>query len=460
MGDGIGAVYRSGATSRAAARAAWILATVLLIACDEQTVPPGDAQIKDTGDPARDTSTDWSDHDVAPDRGAEAAVPDAAGDAPGSDAAVPDVALPDSAAPDVTPPPPPYPADKPGPLTVGHRLYSYYNSASKKWLETRVWYPAKKSGKAVSYFPFILVGKALDKAPLLKGAKPYPLVLFSHGNKGINYQSFTFTEYLASHGFVVAAPNHPGNTMIDNPNDQTVAQIALDRPGDLAVVLAELVKANAKAGHELQGAFDAANVGVAGHSFGGYTTLVAAGATVDVTAAAARCKAGTPADIFCPYIKFWTAGKTITRPAALTKLKAALALAPGGYAAFGKQGLKGVKMPIMLMGGSLDKMTTMKAEVSPIFADLGASPRYLVTITGAGHMSFTDICRIPGSWLIPGLKDFCTGKLIKIDRGFEIVNTLGTAFLRLYLKGEKGLAPYLSAKWAASKYKEAALASK
>ena len=446
-----------GIAARPALAWAWALASICIIACNDQSVPPGDTLIKDTGDLPRDTSTDWPVTDVSVPGDLR---PEGAVDATPQDAAGPDAAIADLTAPDVKPAPPPYPADKWGPHTVGHQLYNYYNASSKKWLQTRVWYPAKKTGKAVSYFPLILIGKALDKAPLLAAATPYPLVLFSHGNKGINYQSFSFTEYLASHGFVVAAPNHPGNTMIDNPNDQTVAQIALDRPGDLAVVLAELLKANASASHALYKSFHTAKVGVAGHSFGGYTALVASGATVDVSAAAARCKAGTPSDIFCPYIKFWSAGKTITRPAALAKLKVGLALAPGGYAAFGQKGLTGVKIPMMLMGGSLDKMTTMKAEVSPIFKDLGATPRYLVQITGAGHMSFTDICRIPGSWLIPGLKDFCTGKLMKIDRGFEIINTLGTAFLRLHLKGEKGLAPYLTAKWASGKYSEAALTAK
>ena len=434
----------------------FVFASICLVACDGQTEPPvGDALIKDTGDLPRDTSTDWPARDVTSPGDLEAGT-----DTVTADASAPDDALPDLLPPDVKPAPPPYPPDKWGPYSVGHLMYNYYNASSKKTLQTRVWYPAKKSGKAVSYFPLILVGKALDKAPLLAASAPYPLVLFSHGNKGINYQSFSFTEYLASHGFVVAAPNHPGNTMIDNPNDQAVAQIALDRPGDLAAVLAALLKANASASHPLYKAFDAAKVGVAGHSFGGYTALVASGATVDVTAAAARCKAGTPSDIFCPYINFWPAGKTISRPASLAKLKAGLALAPGGYAAFDKQGLKGVKIPMMLMGGSLDKMTTMKAEVNPIFKDLGVTPRYLVQITGAGHMSFTDICRIPGSWLIPGLKDFCTGKLIKIDRGFEMINTLGTAFLRMHLKGEKGLATYLTTKWAKAKFTEATLTAK
>ena len=436
---------------------AWALTAICLINCNDQSVPPGDALIKDTGDLPHDTSTDWRGLDSA--TGGEAGL-EAGADAAAPDGLAPDVAPPDLLPPDVKPAPPPHAPDKWGPFSVGHLMYNYYNASSKKTLQTRVWYPAKKSGKAVSYFPFILVGKALDKAPLQAGSPAYPLVLFSHGNKGINYQSFSFTEHLASHGFVVAAPNHPGNTMIDNPSDQAVAQIALDRPGALAAVLAELLKANAKSRHALYKSFDASKVGVAGHSFGGYTALVAAGATVDVTAASARCKAGTPSDIFCPYIKFWPAGKTISRPASLAKLKAALALAPGGYAAFGTKGCKKVTIPTMLMGGSLDKMTTMKAEVNPIFSDLGAKPRYLVQITGAGHMSFTDICRIPGSWLIPGLKDFCTGKLIKIDRGFEIINTLGTAFLRLHLRGEKSYAPYLTAAWAKGKYTEATLTAK
>lgn len=385
--------------------------------------------------------------------------------APSTDglADAPDQQISDTLAADTKPPPPLWPPDKFGPYSVGLQTMNRYDSTRKKWIEIKVWYPGKKPAagtKTVSYIPFILNGKSFAKLPLETSAAPYPLVLFSHGNKGINFQSYTFTEYLASHGFVVASPNHPGNTMINNPSDQQIAQIALERPGDVAFAQAQLLLASTSTGDPLHGAVKASVVGISGHSFGGYTSLLISGAEVDVNAAAARCKAGTPAKIFCPYINYWPAGKIISRPASLAGVKAGLALAPGGFAAFGAAGLQKIKIPMMIMGGTLDSMTTLLHEVQPIFNNISTSPRYKVEITKAGHMSFTDICRIPGSGFIPGLDEFCKpGKYIKIDRGFEIINALGVAFFRYHLKGEAALKSFLTAAYAA-KFPEASFVAK
>ena len=52
----------------------------------------------------------------------------------------------------------------------------------------------------------------LDAEPALGG--PWPIILFSHGNQGIKEQSFFLTEHLASHGYLVVAPDHQYNTAI------------------------------------------------------------------------------------------------------------------------------------------------------------------------------------------------------------------------------------------------------
>ena len=44
---------------------------------------------------------------------------------------------------------------------------------------------------------------------------PFPLVVYSHGSGGIRYLASYYTEAIASHGYVVAAPDHTGNTAAD-----------------------------------------------------------------------------------------------------------------------------------------------------------------------------------------------------------------------------------------------------
>jgi predicted dienelactone hydrolase len=47
---------------------------------------------------------------------------------------------------------------------------------------------------------------------------PFPLLLFSHGSGGDLNAYVSLTQYLASHGYIVAAPEHTGNRFVDGEN--------------------------------------------------------------------------------------------------------------------------------------------------------------------------------------------------------------------------------------------------
>ncbi|MBI5526953.1 MAG: dienelactone hydrolase family protein [Deltaproteobacteria bacterium] len=329
-----------------------------------------------------------------------------------------------------------------GPHHVGFRQMVLQDPAGGKSLTTAIWYPARKpSARATpATYLYVIPGRGYENLAPERSAAPYPLVLFSHGNFGINVQSISFTEHLASQGFVVAAPNHEGNTLGSNPSDEEMARISLERPVDIVATYEALLAMNDEPDNELFGLIDGESVGISGHSFGGYTALVLAGSEVNVDAARARCEAGVEGDVFCPYIIYFPAGQTVRRPAGAAGFKAALAMAPGGYAAFGDDGLARITMAVMLMGGTLDEYTLN--DLRPLYNGL-VPPKYKIEIDRAGHMSFTDICRADLD--VKELNDLCDpARYIGIDRAFEIINPFAAAFMRFFLKGETEMAAYLA----------------
>jgi predicted dienelactone hydrolase len=329
-----------------------------------------------------------------------------------------------------------YPPDKFGPQRVGFRYLDFHDASRDRSAYTAVWYPALRpqSGAQRVMYLSAYEGRAYQDAELDDSAAPYPLVMFSHGFQGIGVQSFTLCEHLASQGFIVAAPNHEGNTIFDSSTDEEVAQIVTERPVDIVFTLGEM-----QSHADFAPAIDSSRIGIAGHSFGGYTTLVLAGAEGDAESAQAYCAAHGGEGVFCPYVGYWQPGDVVRRPAGAEVFRAALSLAPGGYGAFGDDGLAMIDMPLFIMGGDLDDMTG--EEVLPIYTALPV-PKHKVIIAGAGHMSFTDICRL--DLPVPELEEMCDPSIyMDIDRAFEIIDVFAAAFFRHELCGEKAMSKYL-----------------
>ena len=336
-----------------------------------------------------------------------------------------------------------YPPDRFGPQRAGFRYLDFHDASRDRSAYTAVWYPARRpqSGARKVMYLSAYEGRAYQDAELDDSAAPYPLVMFSHGFQGIGVQSFTLCEHLASQGFIVAAPNHEGNTIFDSSSDEEVAQIVRERPVDIVFTMGEL-----RAHADFATAIDPERIGIAGHSFGGYTTLVLAGGEGDADSAKAYCAEHGGEGVFCPYVDYWQSGDVLLPPAGAEVFKAALPLAPGGYGAFGDAGLAKVDMPLLIMGGDLDEMTG--EEVLPIYTAL-PTPKHKVIIAGAGHMSFTDICRL--DLPVPELEEMCDPSIyMDIDRAFEVIDVFAAAFFRQELCGEKSMAEYLDPAFAAT----------
>jgi dienelactone hydrolase len=183
--------------------------------------------------------------------------------------------------------------DEQGPYAVGNTTITVLNDQEGRMLTVELWYPAVAGGATQTILDFAAdrnerdamatlletvpeactrrdTASTWDAEPLAAPAK-LPLVVFSHCFECTRYSSFTLAERLASHGIAVAAPDHLMNTLFDT-GAMLNGEFLITRAGDVAAVLDELLIANSAAlPPGLQGRFDGARVGVAGHSYGAVT---------------------------------------------------------------------------------------------------------------------------------------------------------------------------------------------
>jgi len=281
-------------------------------------------------------------------------------------------------------------------------------------LTVEVYYPSDEA--AVVGVPrdvVTVLGLEVTETPAYRdvpiSAGPFPLVLFSHGNGGIRFQSFFFAAHLASHGFVVATPDHHGNTFLDALEGIEDADSALNRPLDLSFLIDELTAFTAEPGHFLEGAIDPQKIGASGHSFGGYTVLALAGGAFDL---------GTFTD---------------------ARVKAILPQAPAAFF-FEDAFFAGISLPTLVVGGSLDETTPFPANQQHPFDVLpsGAAFVGLAELADAGHFTFSDFCEVPRELLgfLGGFDEACEPRHLAWRHAHDIVNYLSLNFFDAILNGD------------------------
>jgi predicted dienelactone hydrolase len=131
------------------------------------------------------------------------------------------------------------------------------------WLLYPAWLPEREE----RFGPYPL-RVAMD-APV--AGEGLPLVVISHGNGGSPWVYRELAAYLARAGFVVALPEHPGNSRSDNRLAGTQANLE-NRPRHIRLVIDA-----ALASDRVGGRLGRGGVAVIGHSLGGYTALAVAG---------------------------------------------------------------------------------------------------------------------------------------------------------------------------------------
>ena len=238
-----------------------------------------------------------------------------------------------------------------GPFQAGVRTItmtkkSVVNPTEDRVLDVVVWYPTTPGAG-----PIDGATQAVLNAPLDDSGGPYPVLLFSHGSCGYPLQSIFLLPLIASRGYVVIAPPHPGNTLFQFPNCGTPqAQVASfqERPQDMIFALDQMLAANADSGSDFFGALDPSRIGMSGHSFGGLTTFL-------VTNMDSRIKVAVP-----------------MAPAT-----------PGGPSAV-------FHVPSLLMLGNIDSVVNNTTARTAY--DNSDTPKYKAEIEHAGHYAFSNLC--------------------------------------------------------------------
>lgn len=342
----------------------------------------------------------------------------------------------------------PYPPDALGPYAVGHTTFEAYDATRDRTLPVHVWYPVRPAqavGVGTVYgllFFGLESAVAVEDAPISRRTS-FPLVLFSHGNGGIAVQSIFLTEALASHGFVVVAPDHVGNTLVDailgNLDEAAILQSAQDRPRDISFLIDRMLARSVDPADRFHRAIDPSAIGAVGHSFGGFTSLVMA-AGFDGDAADGFGFALPPGFVPIP---------------ADPRVRAIVPIAPASTPLSDRE-LARIRVPTLLVGGTLDATTPLDPEVTRPFAVIRARPLYRADLLGAAHFSFSNACdlielaieagfslEMLGSTIEGAYEEGCAPHLMPVEEAHRLTNLVTVAFLRRHLLGDLRYAPYL-----------------
>ena len=347
----------------------------------------------------------------------------------------------------------------PGPHPVGTRNLAIDGETP---LDMTVWYPAfdenRKAKMRYAYEVKIgeplgtvtlatFAGQAINNAPHDLSAAPYPLIILSPGfSLGASTYGW-LAEHLASYGFVVIAPEH--QEQLDTELNG-LWQSAITRPQDIPTVLA-YVDEQVATGGTLEGLIDADTVAVMGHSYGGYTTLAVGGAQINTAGFEAQCETAYQTnnplvwlcDQLLPHMADMAALAGLDSvPEGLwqqtwsdPRIDAIVPMAGDAYL-FDQAGLAEITVPVMAIGGTLDKDTPYMWGTHPTYEFVSSPTKVRVALVDAEHMIFTGSCEAVPLLLRLISNEFCSDPGWDRNYAHNLINHFTTAFLLDTLKDD------------------------
>lgn len=309
-----------------------------------------------------------------------------------------------------------------GPFGVGVRTLEVRDANRARVFPCEIWYPAASLEAA---------GPPAEQRDAAAAPGLHPLIIFSHFSGGGRRTATYLTTHLTSHGYAVAAIDHSevvapelGPSPEEDRADRArrIDAIIGSRVPDLRVVLSALTGPSSLA--KLAGiGLDPDVVGVAGHSFGGWTALAA--------------------------------------PEQEPRIRAVVALAPGGSSrpvpgvlpltlAFGWTR----PVPVLILTGDRDVPVPLEG-VQEIFAR-APEPKQMFVLRRADHQHFADdvetshealrAMTLPGeaAWMSAAMlpmSELCPG-----EHGHLFARSLTLAHLDSALRGNPAAREFLASR--------------
>ncbi|MGK7914510.1 MAG: alpha/beta hydrolase [Prochloraceae cyanobacterium] len=276
-----------------------------------------------------------------------------------------------------------------------------------------------------------------------------PVVIASHGLATDSDYFEKRGKHLASYGYLVAVPQHPGSNFNQLQEmlqgySQEVFKLNefIDRPLDISYVLDELERRNET---EFEERLDLESVGVMGHSFGGYTALAIAGAQINFEQLEQDCQKV----IWDPNLSLLVQCRALKLPRQNynfrdRRVKVILIANPVNSTIFGAKGLSQIEIPVVIGAGSRDPATPAVLEQVRSFTWLTTADKYLILIEGHTHIDIS-ILDAGATKAIESLSELKLPDSELLDR---YGNAIIVAFFEYYIANNRDYFSYLQSSYA------------
>ncbi|MEM1311794.1 MAG: hypothetical protein AAGF98_20200, partial [Cyanobacteria bacterium P01_H01_bin.153] len=260
-------------------------------------------------------------------------------------------------------------------------------------------------------------------------------------------------QHLASYGFGVLLLDNPGisSQQLQNLLKGTASEVVdpeefIHIPKDVSFLLDELERIN-QVNSAQSVRFNLQQVGMIGHSFGGYTALALAGAEFDFEQLQTACAFDTDGPdlvnfsllLQCTALQL---GNTALSSLQDERIQAIFTMNTIGSSLFGRKGLRQMQVPALLVAGSDDPLAPALLEQIRPFTWLAGNHKYLMVIQGGTHIyGALDASTYDGLALPKGLE----GPDPLLARQYFKASTL--AFMQTYIARHDEYRPYLSASY-------------